>query len=272
MKRLFIFVISILISISTGGCNPKNKEFNSIFNDSIVPNNTIEKNGGESATTLDTTIISKLRTEQDAIIKDEEQKSHWILYSLIFLEGLAVAIFYRVIQKQNIRIRNSESKLIRIRTDIEILKGKHDAILDSIKKQKQVSTFPINETENNGKKENRQNQNTQETNTSNKGNSEQSDCIFEYLYHHKAGILKETSKENAFYLVSYYPGETIGHFEFLGDAVRAIKNKDSAIDGVCETRGSSLNANAIKTEKWGECVKDENGDWKVTKPAIISFQ
>lgn len=93
-----------------------------------------------------------------------------------------------------------------------------------------------------------------------------------YLKHFKDGVLKEVEKEQAFFQITSYAGETEGYFEFIGDAPKAIALKTSELDGVCDTNGSSANATQIETERKGICVKQPDRRWLVTKKAILSFK
>ena len=94
-----------------------------------------------------------------------------------------------------------------------------------------------------------------------------------FLKYFKDGILEEVaSQEEALYEVTFEIDGKTGHFEFVGDERKAIKNKNSVLDDVCETEGYFSNATHIETKKWGECVKQSDGKWKVTKKAILSFK
>ncbi len=94
-----------------------------------------------------------------------------------------------------------------------------------------------------------------------------------FLKYFKDGILEEVaSQEEALYEVTFEIDGKTGYFEFVGDERKAIKNKNSVLDDVCETKGYFSNATHIETKKWGECVKQSDGKWKVTKKAILSFK
>ena len=94
-----------------------------------------------------------------------------------------------------------------------------------------------------------------------------------FLKYFKDGILEEVaSQEEALYEVTFEIDGKTGYFEFVGDERKAIKNKNSVLDDVCETKGYFKDATHIETKKWGECVKQSDGKWKVTKKAILSFK
>ena len=99
------------------------------------------------------------------------------------------------------------------------------------------------------------------------------DTVSEYLTPFKDDLLECCeSKDKAVYQVTYIPGETSGHFEFTGNSSMAIKNRDTLLgSGVCERNGFSPSATQIATVKWGECVKQADGKWKVTKKVQLSF-
>lgn len=97
-----------------------------------------------------------------------------------------------------------------------------------------------------------------------------SECF--YLKHFKDGILEVVSKEQAFFQVTFEVGGKEGHFEFIGDVRKAIANKNSILDDVCETPRFNRDATQIITDKWGKCIKQQDGRWLVTQKAVLSFK
>ena len=271
MNRLYkgtILFASLLLLLSCGG--PKDGKANSYAEAQGKPDSTAIH---DSLSEVKKTVVS---------VSEKRKKTsgfpEWILISLVLAE--AVCIVYEGVKLKKIRedVSCLESRLSRHEIAIKRFET------DMIKKIEKELAGSKSKTPYNTPQKPRQNSLREQETMAKKPIQEpiennipvqppatvDSDCAF--LKHFKDGILEVASKEQAFFQVTFEVGGKDGSFEFIGDVRKAIANKNSILDDVCETINFKRDATQIITDKWGKCIKQQDGRWLVTQKAILSFK
>lgn len=201
----------------------------------------------------------------------------WILIVLILAEGVCIVWGCVELKKIREKVGYLGQRLSRYGTDIEKIKEKIAGFENELtgSKNKTILNTPQQSKPNNPRKQ------EPIVKFSNNGTTEKivptqppetADSEYIYVKHFKEGILEVAPKEQAFFQVTFEVGSKEGCFEFIGDVRKAIANKNSILDDVCETLNFNRNATQINTNNWGKCVKQQDGRWKVTQKAKLSFK
>lgn len=201
----------------------------------------------------------------------------WILIGLVLAEGVSIVYLIVKVKKTKENVGYLESRL-----------NRHGIVIKRIEtdmnKFENEPSGSKNKTPYNTPQPPRQNKPREQEPVAKKSNYEpietkdhaqppaniDSECAF--LKHFKDGILEVVSKEQAFFQVTFEVGGKEGRFEFVGDVRKAVANKNSILDDVCETPNFKRDATQIITDKWGKCNKQQDGRWLVTQKALLSFK
>lgn len=201
----------------------------------------------------------------------------WILIGLVLVEGVCVIFLTVKVKKINENVGHLESRSNRYGIAIKRIETDMIKVENELSGSKSKTPYnPPQPPSQNGPREKDPiaKMLTNETVDTIPLNQPQvtADSESVFLKHFKDGILEVVSKEQAFFQVTFEVGGKEGHFEFIGDVRKALANKNSILDDVCETPRFNRDATQIITEKWGKCVKQQDGRWLVTQKAILSFK
>ena len=200
----------------------------------------------------------------------------WILFGLMLIEGVCIGWLFVKVKKTEIKLNHGiDDRRIEIgRLDGEVNELRR-ALIPIIKKKNSENPpqLPIKQGDMsrcNGEVKTAEHE--FERRISHNQSPKQNDDENVFLKHFKDGILEEVPEDQAFYQVTFESGKDAGRFKFVGDVKKAVKNKNSILDNVCDTIEYNQTATQIKTNKEGICIKQPDGMWKVTQKAKISFK
>lgn len=262
-----ILVASLLLIHSCGG--PKDGK--------PISNAVIQ---GETDSTDKHNSLSEVKQPEASVVETSKNKIgffDWILIGLVLAEGVYIVFVAVKVKQTRERVGDLESRLSRRGNVIRIIENDRIKLTNEFvgSKSKNPSYAPQPPRQINPK---------EQEPIAKKPNSETSmkvvplqppttaDSEYVFLKHFKDGILEVESKEQAFFQATFEVGGKEGHFEFIGDVRKAIANKNSILDDVCETPKFNRDATQIITDKWGKCIKQQDGRWLVTQKAILSFK
>lgn len=265
--KVTILFASLLLLLSCGG--PK---------DGKSTSNAVTQGKIDSTDKHDS--LSEVKQPVASTVKTSNKTSgfpEWILIGLVLAEGVCVVYLTVKVKKIKENAGYLESRVNRHGIAIKRIET------DMIKFENELSGSK-NKTTYNTPQSPRQNKPREQEPVAKKSNYEtiekndhvqppatiDSECV--YLKHFKDGILEVVSKEQAFFQVTFEVGGKEGRFEFIGDVRKAVANKNSILDDVCETPNFKRDATQIITDKWGKCIKQQDGRWLVTQKAILSFK
>ena len=283
-------IVICAIAFSLSSCNgPQAQNIDQVRNTSSTEDHvdslhqdTCQSNKDDTSSLLQPEQSCMNNTSSTQAIQIENPKkqsgmSSWVLFLLVIVEGCAIVFLFLGLKHTNKRINKRKREIILLINEIEGLKNIKIPYKQGYDSPSQSPSISAKNTPNrDGQLTNLNNGDKVIPSLKPKNDKpsveDSSDLRFDYARHYKDGILEPVEKNDAFYEIHYPPNEKNGTFTFSGDTFKAIKNKSSEIDGVCETKGISSSAKSIKTTMCGRCERMADGKWKVTEKAKITFE